>query len=87
MCFGLDGVNLWRQFCAVPANDMALPRGARLFANAFSQPKRRWQWGLNLMIVRSSDGNASLFHIQPFVKAARFVELLPAKYSGDCVAI
>jgi hypothetical protein len=51
MCFGLDGVTLWRQFCAVPADDKALPRGARLFANAFSQPKRRWQWRLNLIIV------------------------------------
>jgi hypothetical protein len=51
MCFGLDGVALWRQSRAVPADDMALPRCARLFANAFSQPKRRWQWRLNLMIV------------------------------------
>jgi hypothetical protein len=51
MCFGLDGVALWRQFRSVPADDMALPRGARLFANAFSQPKGCWQWRLNLMIV------------------------------------
>jgi hypothetical protein len=83
MCFGLDGVALWRQFRAVPADDMALPRGARLFANAFSQPKRRWQWRLNLMIVWSSNGNATLFHIQPFVKAARRVELPVSIRSGS----
>ena len=41
MCFGLDGVALWGRFRAVPANDMALPRCARLFLNAFSQAKRR----------------------------------------------
>src|SRR5438105_15001456 len=83
LCFGLDGVALWRQFRAVPADDMALPRGARLFANAFSQPKRRWQWRLNLMIVWSSDGNATLFHIQPFVKATRLVELPVPIRSGS----
>jgi hypothetical protein len=39
MCFGLDGVPFWRQLCAVPADDTALPRGARFFANAISQPE------------------------------------------------
>jgi hypothetical protein len=51
MCFGLDGVAFWRQLCAVPADDTALPRGARLFANAVSKPKRRAKWRLDLVIV------------------------------------
>ena len=49
--FGLDGVAFWRQPCAVPADDTALPRGARLLANAISQPKRRGKWRLDRMIV------------------------------------
>jgi len=51
MCFGLDGVAFWRQLCAVPADDTALPRGARLFANAVAQRKRRRKWRLDLVIV------------------------------------
>ena len=51
MCFGLDGVAFWRQLCAVRANDTALPRGARLLANAVSQSKRRWKRRLDLVIV------------------------------------
>jgi hypothetical protein len=51
MCLGLDGVAFWRQLCAVPADDTALPRGARLFANAIAQPKRRGNWRLDLVIV------------------------------------
>ena len=75
MCFGFDGVALWRQFRAVPTDDMALPCCTRLLSNAFSQPKRRWQWRWDLMIVCSPDSHATLFHIQPFVKTARLVEL------------
>jgi len=51
MCFRFDGIALWRQLRAVPADDVALPRGARLFANAFSQPKRGWHLLLNLITV------------------------------------
>jgi hypothetical protein len=51
MRLGLDGVAFWRQLCAVPADDTALPRGARLFANAVAQPKRRGKSRLDLLIV------------------------------------
>jgi hypothetical protein len=51
MCFGLDGVAFWRQLCAVPADDAALPCGARLLANAISQTKRRGKWRLGPVIV------------------------------------
>ena len=65
MGFGLDGIAFWRQLCAVPADDAALPSGARLFANALSQPKR---WGKRRLDL------VTLFHIQPFVQNRRLVE-------------
>ena len=74
MRFGLDGIAFWRQLCAVPADDTALPRGARLFTNAVSQRKRRRKWRLDHVIVGCTDGDATLFHIQPFVKAARLAD-------------
>lgn len=51
MCFGLNGVAFWRQLCAVPADDTALPRSARLFANAISQPKRYGKRWLDLVVT------------------------------------
>jgi hypothetical protein len=59
MCFGLDGVAFWRQLCAVPADDAALPRGARLFANAISHPKRRGKRRLDLLIAQSMNFHVS----------------------------
>ena len=36
MSFGLDGVALWRQFCAVPADDVPLPCRARPLSRSSS---------------------------------------------------
>lgn len=68
--FGLDGIAFRRQFRAVPANDSALPRGARLLSYAISQPKRGGQWQRRLAIHWSTDGIATLFHIQPLLRTA-----------------
>ena len=62
MCLGLDGVALWRQLRAVPTDDAALPRGARLLANALSELKRCTEWRLELVFLRRTD-NAALLHI------------------------
>ena len=51
MRFGLDGVAFWRQLCAVPADDTALPRGTGLLPYSISQPKGGGKWRLNLVIV------------------------------------
>ena len=51
MCFGLDGVAFWRQLGAVPADDAALPRGARLLATAIAPPTRRGKRRLDVVIV------------------------------------
>jgi hypothetical protein len=36
MSLGLDGITLWSQSCAVPADDAALPRGPRPFSYSIS---------------------------------------------------
>jgi hypothetical protein len=69
--FRLDGVAFRRQFRAVPADDSPLPRGARLFANAITQPKHGGQWQRKLVINWGTDTIATLFHIQPFVRTAQ----------------
>ena len=60
--FRLDGVALGGQFCAVPADHLTLPSGARLLAYTISQAKRGAQWQCKLTSNWSTDVVATSIH-------------------------
>jgi len=63
MSLGLDGITLWSQSCAVPADNAALPRGPGLFSYSIPQSKRRRFWLLELALILRTNDFADLSHI------------------------
>jgi len=59
---GLDGIAFRGQFCAVPADNLTLPSGARFLAYAISQAKRGAQWERKLASIWSTDFITTLIH-------------------------
>ena len=62
MRLGLDGIAFRGQFCAVPADNLTLPSGARFLAYAISQAKRGAQWERKLASNWSTDFITTLIH-------------------------
>ena len=49
MALGLDGIAFRGEFCAVPADNLALPSRARLLAHAISKAERGARWERELL--------------------------------------